>query len=149
MIRVDPAPGFQALKEDVLLRRNHITIEIGRVKNVNKNPVAEKAVQELETEILRQEPRGEHLSPCTLAIATARLNTRIRSRGLSAREMWYQRDQFNNAQIPIQDTDLIASQHTLRKANHEYSEKAKAPLGAMPHRPDIKVGDLIYLKEDY
>lgn len=48
VIRVDPAPGFLALREDALLYRYHINLEIGRVKSVNKNPVAEKAIAELE-----------------------------------------------------------------------------------------------------
>ena len=48
VIRTDPAPGFAALANDALLAKYRLTIELGRVKNVNKNPVAEKAVRELE-----------------------------------------------------------------------------------------------------
>ena len=40
VIRTDPAPGFKALANDVLLRSHRLSIEIGRVKNNNKNPVA-------------------------------------------------------------------------------------------------------------
>ena len=36
VIRVDPAPGFASLSNDEELRRHKITVEIGRVKNVNK-----------------------------------------------------------------------------------------------------------------
>lgn len=35
VIRVDPPPGFLALREDALLDRYRINLEIGRVKNVN------------------------------------------------------------------------------------------------------------------
>ena len=42
-IRVDPAPGFRALKNDPALLTLGITLEIGRPKNINKNPVAEKS----------------------------------------------------------------------------------------------------------
>ena len=45
---------------------------------MNKNRVAEKAVQELEEEFLRQEPGGEQVTSTGLAIATARLNSRLR-----------------------------------------------------------------------
>jgi hypothetical protein len=45
IIRVDPAPGFNKLKEDSILQSHRISLEIGRIKNKNKNPVAEKAVR--------------------------------------------------------------------------------------------------------
>ena len=38
------------------LKHLNVTIEVGRVKNKNKNPVAEKAVLELEDELIRQQP---------------------------------------------------------------------------------------------
>ena len=52
-IHTDPAPGFQKLVQDDFLAQHRIVIELGRVKNVNKNPIAEKSVQELEDEILK------------------------------------------------------------------------------------------------
>ena len=42
--------------------------EIGPVKNTNKNRVAEKAIQESESELLRQEPSGGHLSSLTQGV---------------------------------------------------------------------------------
>ena len=51
VIRTDPAPGFKALVDNPLLKKHRITIELGQAKNPNKNPVAERAVQELETEL--------------------------------------------------------------------------------------------------
>ena len=112
------------LTDDRLLQQHRITVEIGRIKNVNKNPVAEKAVRELEDELLRIDPSGGPLSALTLSIAVANLNARVRSRGLSAREMLYQRDQFNNLQMPIHDQQLIQSQFQSRSHNHRHSEKA-------------------------
>ena len=52
------------------------------------------------------------------------LNSRIRSKGLSAYEMWSQRNQFNKNQIDISDKELIALQHKEREANHVPSAKA-------------------------
>jgi hypothetical protein len=43
VIRTDPAPGFVGLKNYSVLKQHHIALDIGRIKNVNKNPVAEKA----------------------------------------------------------------------------------------------------------
>ena len=56
VIRVDPAPGFVSLMTTNALQHLGVTVEVGCVKNVNKNPVAEMAVLELETELLSQEP---------------------------------------------------------------------------------------------
>ena len=83
VIRTDPTPGFTALINDKLLHRHRITLEVGRAKNPNKNPVAEKAVQELECELLRQDPLGGAVLSPTLSKATAAVKSRVRSRGLS------------------------------------------------------------------
>ena len=91
VIRTDPAPGFVALTNDPVLQRLNISIDIGRVKNVNKNPVAEKAISELLDELLRQQPGGGPVSHLELATAVARLNSHIRYPGVSAHKMWTQR----------------------------------------------------------
>ena len=88
------------------------------------------------------------MSDITLAIATARLNARIRGRGLSAREMLFQRDQFTNSQIPISDMDLITEQHQSKLRNHKYSERSKAPLKDFRSEANVDVGDLVYLHTD-
>ena len=148
VIRTDPAPGFKSLVNDQLLQHHRIVLELGNPKNPNKNPVAEKAVQELEIELLRQDPIGGAVSEVTLAVATANLNSRIRSRGLSSREMWYQRDQFSNRQLPMSDEDLITKQHDQRLINHPHSMKSKAPLALPRPTPIIEVGDLVYIHSD-
>ena len=114
VIRTDPAPGFKALAEDELLERHRICLEIGRAKNLNKNSVAERAVQEVVNEILNEDPLAGPVTDVALAIATANLNALIPSRGLSAREMWSQHDQFSNQQIPLLDQELILKQNQQR-----------------------------------
>jgi hypothetical protein len=52
VIRTDPAPGFKALADDDTLKQHRISLEIGHAKNPNKNPVAERAVQEVVSELL-------------------------------------------------------------------------------------------------
>ncbi|VDI74273.1 Hypothetical predicted protein [Mytilus galloprovincialis] len=91
VVRVDPAPGFRPLCDDSYLKQLNNSIEIGQVKNQNKNPVADKAIAELEDELLREERDHSPLSENTLVIATTRLNSRLRQRGLSSRELWTQR----------------------------------------------------------
>lgn len=148
VIRTDPAPAFQALSNDKSLAEHRIALEIGRIKNLNKNPVAEKAVQEVELELVKSDPSGGPVSLKTLAVATANLNARVRSRGLSAREMLMQRDQFTNSQLNLSDFDLISNQHEMRKTNHAYSEKSKAPRFRTPSLSEFCVGDLVYLYRD-
>jgi hypothetical protein len=150
-IRTDPAPGFSALVNDEGMQHHRLSVEIGRIKNRNKNPVAEKAVQELEEEILRligSHPADQFLTSKRLAVATASLNARIRTRGLSAREMLSQRDQFTNQQIPVTDRDLIVEQHKLRVSNHAHSEVSKAPRGSLPAEESVDVGDIVYVYSD-
>ena len=78
------------------LKHLNVTIEVGRVENKNKNPVAEKAVRELEEELNRQEPEGHPVSEVGLATATARLNSFFRFSCLSSTEWWTQRNQFTH-----------------------------------------------------
>ena len=64
VLRTDPTPFFKALVKDPLLKQHRITIEPGQVKNPNKDPIAGRAVQELETELLHQEHhRGGAVCP--------------------------------------------------------------------------------------
>ena len=148
VIRSDPAPAFKSLENDRLLQHHRLSIEIGRIKNLNKNPVAERAIQELQTEILRQQPVPGPITTMILTLATARLNTRIRSNGMSAREMWTQRDQFTSNQLPISDLDLITEKQRTWSSNHEYSEKSKAPSNKVFALPSIQIGDVVYLHTD-
>ena len=64
-----------------------ISVEVGRVENPNKHPVAEKAIAEFEDELLSEEHGESPISELTLAVATARLNSRLRQKGLSSCEL--------------------------------------------------------------
>ena len=147
VVRCDPAPGFRSLVNDAVLLSLGIQLDIGQVKNVNKNPVAEQAIRELEVEFLKQEPLPGPITELELAKATSRLNSRIRARGFSSREMWFQRDQFNNTQLPFSDVDLIRQQHESRTTKHPYSIKAKGGAREAPETM-IGVSDIVYLYQD-
>ena len=98
--------------------------------------------------MLKQNPSGGTVSETTLAITTARMNERIRVGGLSAREKWCKRDQYSNHQLPIDDMELIKTQHEQRLTNHPYSIKAKNPKYTKYESQNLDVGDLVYLKSD-
>ena len=147
-IRVDSAPGLVALENDPMLLKNGITLDIGHVKNKNKNPVAERAIEELGLEIVRLNLDGGPISKLSLTLATANMNARIRRDGLSSRELWTQRDQVTGEQLPIDDQVVITSQRKSRLNNHMASAKSKA-LG---YRPTLlrgfDIGQLVYLIND-
>ena len=144
-VRTDAATGFQALVNDAELESTRIAVEIGNPKNVNKNPVAEKAIQEVEEELCRLSQPNKQVTDTALAKTVASLNSRIRTDGLSAREIMFQRDQFTNSQIPVNDRSLISAKHSRSTLNNISSAKSKAH-GRPPHPPtDTTPGDLVYL----
>ena len=150
-IRIDPAPGLTASIDNPQLRSLGISLEKGREKNPNKNPIAEKAIQELGVELLKMSPHGGPYSKVSLALATATLNSRIRRDGLSARELWTQRDQYTGEQLPFDDKDVIKRQQISRLNNHEPSSKAKAPRGIHASSNSLlglHPGDLVMLRNE-
>lgn len=64
--RTNPAPGFAALAGDESLATHRLVVEVGNAKNINKNPVVEKAIQEIQGEILRLEPNCRAVTPLML-----------------------------------------------------------------------------------
>ena len=67
IIRVHPSSGFQSMANNDSLNHMNVTIDVGRVKNKNANPFAEKAVRELEEELIRPDPGGRPVSADGLA----------------------------------------------------------------------------------
>ena len=63
VIRADQASAFKSLTHEKLLQDHRISLELGCTKNSNKNPVAEKAIQELEAELRHQDVLGGPVSP--------------------------------------------------------------------------------------
>ena len=141
IIRVDPGPGFTSMSNNDSLNHLNGTIDVDPIKNKNKNPVAEKAVHELEEELIRQEPGGRTASEVGLALATARLNSRLRL----PREMWTQRNQYTHEQLLLCDYQLILDKHAHRSTDHAFSEKYKNPCGLVPNAPPLQVGDIVYV----
>ena len=101
LIHANDAPGFIALQTDNVLTNFGIQIDLGRIKNVNKNATADKAVQEIEKEIKRLVPDGGPITPNTLALVVSDVNSRIRFNGLSAREIVLKRDQYTGEPLSL------------------------------------------------
>ena len=147
-IRVDNATGFVALKDDKVLVSHGIVLDFGNIKNKNKNPSAEKCNQELELELLKVDPTSSPVSPTILQEALHSLNSRIRNRGLSAKEIVLCRDQITHELLQINDNILSKHQESSRTQNHPSSAKSKA--GGAPPATDalVQVGSLVYIKSE-
>ena len=91
---------------------------------------------------------GGPITSLQLSQAVAILNGRIRSSGMSAHELWTQRDQVSGEQLPLNDRELIIKQHQQRLSNHPSSEKSKAGNKPPHPAPNAKVGTLVYLYSD-
>ena len=148
LVRVDNAPGFRSLKGDATLSSHNIELDFGRVHNKNKNPVVEKGIRELGSEILRILPEGGPITSEQLAVIVNQLNSRIRNRGLSAWEILCQRNQFTGEQIDINDLSLSEQQAQLRVSNQEYSAKHKARGRPPAQEASIVKGSLVYIKSE-
>lgn len=131
-LRTDNTAVFTTLQRTNSLKSVSTTIELGWVKNINKNPIAECSIQELESEIKSSYSTQHHLSQSQLDMAVAHLNARLRSHGLSATELLQHRNQFTGQPLPLNEETLI--QHNLQRktANHPHSTKSKS--GRQPPR---------------
>ena len=148
VIRVDCAPALRSLRNDLELKRLGIDIDLGNEKNPNKNPVADKAIQELELEILKLNKTTSTISASLLVQAVCNLNARIRHNGLSAKEMFLGRDQIDGSRLRFSDKFLSTSQNQNRVANHLPSATSKARGGAVAKQCDVSEGSLVFIKHE-
>ena len=147
-IHVDNAPGFQPLQNDATLQKRGMSLDYSRSKNKNSNSVIDKGIQELEQELLKIDPTGNSVTDVQLQLSVEILNSRIRNRGLSAREILFQRDQHTNNQLSIDDCTLAEKQLQLRKHNHPHSAKSKSHGKPQAPLHNHQVGNLVYIKDE-
>ena len=67
VVQVDNAPALQSLKTESetdgsIPKKLNIKVDLGRIFNKNKNPVAENAIKEFHKERLRLNPSGGPIS---------------------------------------------------------------------------------------
>ena len=144
-VQVDCAPAFQSLKmesdaEGSIWKKLGIKMDLGRTLNKNKNPIAENAIKEFHKEKLRLNPRGGSVTELELALITKNINSRIRDRGFSAKEIVFQREQITNNTQPVSDEALAKEQVEKRKG------KQNPVSNHSQHR--LAVGSNIFLKND-
>ena len=147
-VRIDAATGFQAIRNDLTLQQHGIKLDFGHIKNKNSNSVVDKAIQELEIELLKNDPSGNAISNLQLQSTIQIMNSRIRNRGLSAREILFQRDQVTNEQLRLNDAKLSAQQDSIRVKNHLPSATSKAPKGNTATSTNLTTGDLVFIKDE-
>ena len=143
-VQVDCAPGLQTLAAEAkidgsILKKLGILIELGRTLNTNKNPIAENCIKEFHKERLRLNIPSGRLSEINRAIITKNMNSRIRDRGYTPKEMAFNRDQISNKLKPMSDEDLSNEQVKLRENRHPTTEATTSP---------INIGEDVYLKKD-
>ena len=149
-IRVDAHASFQAMKEDKILEENKIKLIVGNEKNVNKNSVAEKAIQELEDELAKLSPGRNVIGNIILSKAIFALNSRIRHTRRSARELLFRRDQYSGSSIEVDDSKISADQNEKRKKDNVSKENE---LNSKRSKTKIidgeyKKGDLVFVITD-
>ena len=122
-IRTDNASTFQNinnLSKDTgsWMNKFNIRIEMGDTFNHNHNPIAENLVKECHKEINKAGYANSTLDQCMLMLVIRNINSRIRDRGLSAKEMCYMRDQATNRNIYHGDDKLKDTQKNKRLEAH-------------------------------
>ena len=150
IIRVDPHSSFQSLEKDEILDNHNIKIEIGHKKNINKNSVAEKAIQELEDELVKISPHGSQIDDMILAKATDQLNCKIRHTHRSAKELLLKRNQFTGDDIEVDDLEVSDKQFRERKNKNEQKLKKtdKKKEKKEETQTKFKVGDIVFIISD-
>ena len=73
IVRVDPAPGFMAILEDKLLEHFRIKLNIGRVKNPNKNPVTHEQLPFADRDVISQKADSRDMNHVSSAMSKAQL----------------------------------------------------------------------------
>ena len=148
-VRTDSAPGFVALRQNKDLSDLGIRMDISDNKNKNGVAIVDKAIQELQKELVILSPEGSQITSSILSRATTALNSRIRNRNLSAYEIMFSREQTTGTNLHLDDSSLAESKMEKKIKNHKFSEKSKFGRSKIPDIPEnLKIGDFVHLKED-
>ena len=146
LIRTDAATGFQALQNDPSLQKLHIKIEITDPSNKNSIATVDKAIRELENEIVKIAPHSSAINQTVLSAALQSLNSKIRNRGLSAHEILFSRENQSNKNLTLSDDKLLNIQKEIKESNNE---KSAAYISKIPSKNDcFQIGDIISIKSE-
>ena len=143
IVRTDNASTFQKLNyssNDVesWLSKFNIRLKLGETFNKNHNPIAENLIKEAHKEINRAGYTDVQLNEMQLALIVKNINSRIRNRGLSAKEMCFMRDQMTNRNINHNDDKLKSLQKEKRESTHN---KVQSEISEFEMGDDVMVKD--------
>ena len=152
-IRSDNGPSLQTLKleaekEGSIWYKHKIKWELGATYNINKNPICENGIKELEKEILRFRGSGGPITKLDLVQVVANLNNRVRHHGHTAKEIFLRRESKDNGTINIEDAKVAADVEVKRKDNHSAMREHHLKRGRkIVKSDDFKVGDLVLVRD--
>ena len=148
-VRSDQAPGFKSLNsKNSDLSKMGIKLELGNAKNKNAVAIVDRKIQELEMEIKKLSTTYSSISVKLLARATEIVNEKIRSQGLSSKEIIFCRDQSSHENLQISDSDVVNHKMGERETNNVYSAASKAKVQSPAVPANAKKGNLVFLKQD-
>ena len=150
IVQVDAGPSLVSLAQDSdsVLSAYNIKLDVGRIHNKQKNPVAENAIKEFRKEWLRLKPEGDSLSEQERAQITANMNRRIRSNGLAPKEFVLKRSLSDHKPITVQDNEEGERQFERREQANAKQLIRDQVSKQLPDIPDLKKGDLVYIIAD-
>ena len=149
-VQVDPGPSLVSLANDQssVLKNFNISLDIGRVHNKQKNPVAENAIKEFRKEWLKLKPSGSLLSELERAQITAFMNKRIRLNGLAPKEFVFKRDLKSHSPLIVNDCTEGDAQFKRRSEVNKKQFVRDSITKVVPEENTFKIGDLVYIKHD-
>ena len=102
--------------------------------------MAENAIKEFHKERLKLNPAGGRINEIERSIITKNMNSRVRERGLTPKEMAFNRDQITNEVKPSNDETLSKQQAEIRTERHPPRKKVEDS--------NFDIGDNVFLKAD-
>ena len=147
IIRLDGQSSFQSLQKNCLEQMN-VEVEIGDAKNINRNPIAERAVLDFHEELCKVKPDGGKISNTDLSIILSSINSRIRFSGYSAIEIWTQREMLSGNKIELDLKSLSEAKYQQRIKQHLPSARYKSRGLLEEKTVHATVGDIVYLLQD-
>ena len=150
-VQVDPGPSLVYLSNppgNKLLANFNIVLDIGRIHNKQKNPIAENAIKEFRKEWLRLKPEGSPLTEIDRATITSIMNKRVRLNGLAPKEVLLKRDLFNHDPITVDDQQEGDNQYQRRTNQNNRQYIRDSIIKVSPQLSKIRIGDRVYIKSD-
>ena len=102
----------------------------------------------MEVVLVKASPQGAPITNLQLQQVVDTLNSRISNINFSAKEIVLHRDQLTKECIDISAPLLSQQQVEYRSKNHQCSAKSKAPGGKPAPEAKVKIGDLVFIKDE-